>query len=206
VCRLDQGNSTPASPDEIKNVIRKKYAGVSVSAIGKFEYPTGRGGARALGYNPAIIESAVPNLLESFCGVGNPFSLGDIRPGYVVLDIGCGAGFDLFTASRLVGENGRVCGIDLTDEMIERSQNNLADANVSNVEIKKVDSENIPYDDNTFDVVISNGVINLSPDKNITFSEIYRVLKPEGRLQFADVVLENELPANMAGSLEAWSQ
>ena len=122
------------------------------------------------------------------------------------MDIGSGAGFDLFTASRLVGESGRVCGIDLTDEMVERSKVNLADANVSNVEIKKVDSENIPYADHTFDVVISNGVINLSPIKNITFKEIYRVLKPGGRIQFADVVLENELPSDLSGSLEAWSQ
>ena len=122
------------------------------------------------------------------------------------MDLGCGAGFDLFVASRLVGESGRVCGVDLTEQMVERSKNNLADTNISNAVIRKVDSENIPFADNTFDVVISNGVINLSPRKIKCFQEIYRVLKPGGRLQFADVVLENEMPAELSGSIEAWSQ
>ena len=96
--------------------------------------------------------------------------------------------------------------MDLTEQMVERSRNNLADAHISNVEIRKVDSENIPYADATFNVVISNGVINLSPGKNVCFREIYRVLKPGGRLQFADVVLENEMPSQLSGSIEAWSQ
>lgn len=112
----------------------------------------------------------------------------------------------MFVASKLVGDSGRVSGIDLTDEMVTRAKNNLADSNSSNVEIKKVDSESIPYPDDNFDVVISNGVINLSPCKDICFKEIYRILKPGGRLQFADVVLESALPAGLSGSLDAWSQ
>jgi len=187
-------------------VIRKKYADVAVSAIGKFEYPTGMGGARALGYNPNFIKSASPDLLESFCGVGNPFSLGEIKDGETVLDIGSGAGFDLYVASKLVGDKGMVCGIDLTDDMVERAKVNLTRANVSNVEVRKVAYEDIPYEDSIFDVVISNGVINLSPDKKRTFNEIYRVLKSGGRLQFADVLLEKDLPSELIGSLEAWSQ
>jgi SAM-dependent methyltransferase len=214
VCRLDQNKpgdqetcaASSQNLDEIRNVIKNKYAEVSISAAGKFEYPTGKDGAIALGYDPAIISSAAPGFLESFCGVGNPFSLGKIEHGDVVLDFGSGAGFDLFVASRLVGETGRVCGVDLTEQMVERSQNNLADANISNAEIRKVDSENVPYANDTFDVVISNGVINLSPSKDICFREIYRILKPGGRLQFADVVLENEMPSDLSGSLEAWSQ
>jgi len=192
--------------ENIRGVIRKKYAEVSVSAAGKFQYPTGRDGALALGYDPEIIQSALPRFIESFCGVGNPFSLGDIRTGDTVLDFGCGAGFDLFVASRLVGESGRICGVDLTEEMVKLAKDNLSRAHLSDIEIRKVDSENIPYAENTFDVVISNGVINLCPDKSLCFGELYRVLRPGGRIQFADVVLESELPSNLSGSLEAWSQ
>jgi ubiquinone/menaquinone biosynthesis C-methylase UbiE len=138
--------------------------------------------------------------------VGNPFSLGAILPGSAVLDYGCGTGFDLYVASRVVGENGRFCGLDLTEAMAQRARENLALAGVKKFEIKTVDSDAIPYDDCSFDVVISNGVINLSPCKQIVFKEIHRVLKPGGKLQFADVILENELPASLAGSSEAWSQ
>jgi arsenite methyltransferase len=191
---------------EIRKAIRDKYAEVSISAEGKFQYPTGKDGVKALGYDPAVIENAHPRFFESSCGVGNPFSLGAIRPGAFVLDFGCGAGFDLFVASRLVGESGSVCGIDLTKDMVTRAQENLTLAGITNFEIKKVDSEIIPYDDHFFDVVISNGVINLSARKETSFKEIYRVLKPGGRLQFADVVLEKELPASLAESPEAWSQ
>lgn len=191
---------------EIRKAIRDKYAEVSISAEGKFQYPTGEDGAKALGYDSSIIETAHTKFFESTCGVGNPFSLGNIRPRDAVLDFGCGAGFDMFVASKLVGESGLVCGIDLTESMVVRAQENLALAGITNFEIKKVDSEAIPYDDRSFDVVISNGVINLSPRKAISFAEIYRVLKPGGRLQFADVVLVNELPASLVGSAEAWSQ
>ena len=177
-----------------------------MSAEGKFQYPTGRDGAIALGYDPAILESAHTRFFESSCGVSNPFSLGTIRPGAAVLDFGCGAGLDLFVAGRLVGERGKVCGIDLTEEMVVRAGENLALAGLTNFEVKKVDSETIPYEDHSFDVVISNGVINLSPRKENSFAEIYRVLKRGGVLQFADVVLDSVLPAALAGSAEAWSQ
>jgi ubiquinone/menaquinone biosynthesis C-methylase UbiE len=145
-------------------------------------------------------------MLKSFCGVGNPFSLGEIQPGSNVLDIGSGAGFDLYVASRLVGETGRVCGIDLTREMVDLARQNITASGMNNIEVTHVSSEDIPYSDNTFDTVISNGVINLSPCKQELFQEIFRVLKNGGKLQFADVVLEKELPGTLVGSLEAWSQ
>jgi SAM-dependent methyltransferase len=165
----------------IKSAIRQKYAEVAVSAAGKFQYPTGREGAELLGYDRALIQSAPPQLLGSFCGVGNPFSLGEIRRGSAVLDVGCGAGFDMYVAGGLVGDQGRVCGIDLTDEMASLARENLAKTDTANVEIKTVDMEHIPYPDHSFDVVISNGVINLSLSKQATFKEIYRVLRPGGR-------------------------
>jgi ubiquinone/menaquinone biosynthesis C-methylase UbiE len=179
---------------------------VAISSEGKFEYPTGRAGAEALGYDPVFIHEVPTSLLKSFCGVGNPFSLGVIQSGSNVLDIGSGAGFDLYVAKRLVGDSGRVCGIDLTREMVEHARKNLADSGMNNIEITHVSSEKIPYRDNTFDTVISNGVINLSPCKQELFQEIFRVLKNSGKLQFADVVLEKELPTTLVGSLEAWSQ
>jgi len=159
-----------------------------------------------LGYDQALLKSLAPEMLDAFCGVGNPFAIAPIEPDSAVLDIGCGAGFDLLVARHLVGDSGRVCGIDLTEEMIARARINLARAGLGDVEIKHVEGENIPYTDATFDVVISNGVINLSPDKEKLFAEIHRVLKPGGRLQFADIVLEHELPNHLVGSLEAWSQ
>jgi len=159
-----------------------------------------------LGYDPVFINEAPTSLLKSFCGVGNPFSLGEIPSGNNVLDIGCGAGFDLYVAGRLAGDSGRVCGIDLTREMVDRARENLAQPGISNIEVVHVSSEEIPYNDDTFDTVISNGVINLSPCKQELFQEIFRVLRNGGKLQFADVMLEKELPGTLVGSLEAWSQ
>lgn len=189
----------------IQAAVCRKFGEAAHSAEGKFKYPTGRAGAIALGYDPPVVGDMPDEIFESFCGVGNPFSLGPINPGEVILDVGCGAGFDLIVASRFVGTTGRVCGIDLTPEMVERAQTNLRRAGVSNGAIHLAGSEAIPYDDSTFDVVISNGVLNLSPLKERSFQEIYRVLKPNGRLQFADIVLQLDLPAGMINSLEAWS-
>jgi len=123
-----------------------------------------------------------------------------------VLDIGSGAGFDLFVAGRLAGKAGRVAGLDITREMVDLARKNLAASGLGSIDVDLVASADIPYDDATFDTVISNGVINLSPCKEHLFREIFRVLKYGGKLQLADVILEKELPAALTGSLEAWSQ
>ena len=190
---------------QIKDAVLKKYAEVSHSAEGKFNYPTAKKGAQMLGYELSIIESMTDEVLESFCGVGNPFTLGVINLGEAVLDVGCGAGFDLINAAHLTGPTGMVYGIDITPEMVEKARKNLRHIGMGNSQVRVAGSESIPYDDRAFDVVISNGVLNLSPFKEKSFQEIYRVLRPGGRLQFADIVLKKELPADVAGSLEAWS-
>ncbi len=177
-----------------------------MSAAGKFQYPTGREGAEALGYDPAILIDVPQEAQDSFCGVGNPFAIGEISEGSFILDIGCGAGLDLIVASRLTGPSGRVCGIDLTAEMVAKARENIAKYGADNIEAVQVDSEHIPYADGMFDVAISNGVINLSPRKPKLFKEIHRVLKTGGRLQFADIITESALPQSLTGSLEAWAQ
>ncbi len=179
---------------------------MAISPAGKFAYPVGKEGAERLGYDGDLIGRAPSRILETFCGVGNPFSLGIIPRGSRVLDFGSGAGFDVYIAASLVGETGWVCGIDPTEEMVVRARENLSLAKVANAEIQQMNADAIPYRDNFFDVVISNGVINLTQSKAATFQEIVRVLKPGGILQFADVVLEQELPASLAGSAEAWAQ
>lgn len=188
----------------IQDAIRKKYAEISSSSEGKFNYPTGRIGAISLGYDMSIVESMPNELIESFCGVGNPFTLGPINAGMTILDIGCGAGFDLIYASRMVGQTGKVCGIDLTPEMVEKAKLNLKRYGVSNYDVQLAGAESIPYQDKNFDVVISNGVLNLSPLKEKSFRETYRVLKQNGRLQFADIVLKEDAPV-VCNTLEAWS-
>ena len=138
--------------------------------------------------------------------MGNPLSLGEIHLGEVVLDVGCGAGFDIFAASRLVGAAGKVYGIDLTPEMVERAKKSLIRSRISQVEIRVASSESIPFGDNTFDLVISNGVLNLSLWKETSLREITRVLKPNGRFQFADIVLKTDLPPDVVGNVGVWSQ
>ena len=189
---------------KIQDAVREKYSDVARSAHGKFNYPTGRDGAIIHGYDPAVIRSMPDVLIESFCGVGNPFTLGPVNPGESILDVGCGAGFDLIVASRMTGQDGKVCGIDLTPEMVEKAGNNLKHYGVRNYDLRVAGAESIPYPDNTFDVVTSNGELNLSPLKEKSFREIYRVLRPNGRLQFADIVLKEDCGA-ACSTLEAWS-
>lgn len=189
---------------EIQSAIKEKYKKVSHSPEGNFRYPTGRAGAEILGYDPSLINAAPQELSTLFCGVGCPFTVAKIEREETVLDIGCGGGFDLFCLSELVGLNGKVFGLDLSGEMLEKAKQHLALAGVSNVELKMGSSEQLPFENTTFDVVTSNGVFNLSPDKDKTYSEIFRVLKPGGRLQFADMVLKNELPPGEL-SANAWS-
>nr|WP_084031565.1 methyltransferase domain-containing protein [Anaerobacillus arseniciselenatis] len=190
---------------DIKQGIQAKYAKISQTAIGKFNYKTGKEGALSLGYDKSILDCLPDEALNSFCGVGNPFSLGEINAGETVLDIGCGAGVDLLVASTMVGDDGLVCGIDITPEMVDKANTNFKNSASSNGEVIVASSEKIPYNDETFGVITSNGVLNLSPLKQQSFEEIYRVLKPGGTLQFADIVLQESIPLEMTKNVEAWS-
>lgn len=191
--------------ENIRGAIQAKYAVISQSAAGRFAYLTGVDGARALGYDETILAGIPDELMQSFCGVGNPFQAGPVSEGESLLDVGCGTGVDVVVASRLVGEQGRVCGIDMTPEMCAVAQQNVTALGLGNVEVREGNAESIPYADNSFDIVSSNGVLNLSPRKALAFSEIFRVLAPGGRLQFADMVLEGERPREGTCSLASWS-
>lgn len=191
---------------QIRDAIKNKYRKVSGSAEGLFRYQTGKSGAVALGYDMAILDEIPEKALTSYCGVGNPFSVEVIKEQSDVLDIGCGAGFDLLVASRLVGSEGRVCGIDLTEEMVSKAQSLVSEFGNSTITVQHVLSELLPYNEDSFDHVISNGVFNLSPCKLKLFREIRRVLRPGGYLQFADIILTQQPPSGTGDSLDDWSQ
>jgi len=196
---------TQVDVNGIREAIRKRYAGVSEYGPGRFAYLTGRAGALALGYEPSLLDRIPEDALAGFCGVGNPFALGALQSGEAILDVGCGAGVDLLIAAGLVGWKGRVGGLDLTPEMAEKARANLRRIGLPNVEVAVGAAESLPFEDASFDVVISNGVLNLSPVKEQAYRELYRVLRPGGRLQFADIVLKEDLPPEVVGSLDAWS-
>jgi len=197
---------SPEDMDRIVEGIRKKYAEASITPQGLFNYPTGREGLKGLGYDSKIVETIPKPVIDSFCGVGNPFSLGPIHKGENVLDIGCGGGFDVIFAATVVGPKGKVTGIDVTPEMLERSKKNLQETSIENVTLKQATAEELPFPDNNFDVIISNGVFNLIPDKIKAFSEVFRVLKLNGRLMVADQILIGELSKEQKLSAESWAQ
>ena len=191
----------------IKEGIRRKYAEVAQAGTSSaFRYPTGKDGLLQLGYPEEVLRQIPDPVLACFCGVGNPFSLGPLIPGEAVLDIGCGAGVDSLVAALLVGPRGRVVGVDVSEEMLIRARANLDLTGLANVSFKVASAEALPFPDREFDVVISNGVFNLTVDKEQALKETRRVLKPGGRLMLADMVLVQELPAAKANKAENWFQ
>jgi arsenite methyltransferase len=195
---------TTEDRSRIEESIRGKYAKVASSALGLFKYPTGREGLEALGYDQEMVRALPESALSSFCGVGNPFPLGPIHEGEVVLDIGCGTGVDSLIAAMMVGPEGRVVGIDMVHEMLDRANQNLRETDLKNIFFRLGTAEKLPFSDSSFDVVISNGVFNLIPDKIKAASEIFRVLKPEGRLMMADQVLTGKLPDDPEERIKSW--
>lgn len=192
--------------EKIKSGIYEKYAKVAVSPEGQFKYPTGRKGLEALNYENALTEKLPDAVASSYCGVGNPFSLGKINPGARVLDVGCGAGIDTILAAIITGPKGSVVGVDIVPEMIARAKSNLQLMELENVNFQKVSAEGLPFADDIFDAVISNGVINLIPDKAAAMSEILRVLKPAGRLMVADQIAAGSVQKDLKARLANWFQ
>jgi arsenite methyltransferase len=199
--------STPAPVDidVLRDEIQKTYSDVSEHREQEFIFPTGRAWAEDLGY-PADLLKAVPEAtVESFAGVANHFTLGDIKEGEIVLDLGCGAGTDLLIAAQMTSPTGRAIGIDITPSMVERARLSAAEMGLDNVEVQEGLIEQLPLPDQSVDVVISNGVIDLVPDKDAVFSGIKRVLKPGGRLQIADVVIHREVSEEAKRDIDLWT-
>ncbi len=199
---------TKFNSDERKRIregIGEKYKRVAVSPEGKFSYPTGRAGLEGQNYDPEAIRSFPEDVLAFYCGVGNPFTLGPVSKGETVLDIGCGAGVDTFVAAILVGPEGRVTGIDLIPEMVDRARTNLEKTSLKNVTFQEGSAEQLSFSDRAFDVVISNGVFNLIPDKAKALKEVFRVLKPSGRFLLVDEILTGEMPADTESLVKNWA-
>jgi arsenite methyltransferase len=189
----------------IHETVRAKYRLFAAKPEGHFSYPTGRRGALAQGYDPAWLDAAPPEVVERFVGVGNPFEVRRPVPGDRVLDVGCGAGLDAFVAAGLVGPSGRVVGVELTQEMLDTPRAALAARPMTQLAFEEADAAALPFPDASFDVVVSNGVLNLVPDKDAAFREIRRVLRPGGTLAAADLVVLDAIPAEQLASKDAWS-
>ena len=189
----------------LRDEIQKTYTEVSSERDKEFIFPTGRGWAEELAYPEPELARVPEGTVESFAGVANHFALGAIEEGETVLDLGCGAGTDLLIAAQIVGPGGRAIGIDMTPEMAERARQSAREMGLENVEVHEGLIEDVPVADESVDVVMSNGVIDLVPDKDAVFSEIWRVLRRGGRLQIADVTIERPVSEEGRRNIDLWT-
>jgi arsenite methyltransferase len=188
----------------LKSEIKKTYASVSEEPEKDFIFPTGRAWAEDLDY-PAELANVPESAVESFAGVANPWAMGRLAPGERVLDLGSGAGTDSLIAAQMVGPQGTVTGIDMTPEMLVKARAAAAEIGLANVVFVAGEAEQLPFADASFDVVVSNGVIDLIPDKDAVFAELHRVLAPGGRIQLADVTIQNPVSAEGRRNIDLWT-
>ena len=198
---------TPVSLDVemLRAEVKKKYHEVACNPHGKYHFHTGRLNAERLGYDTSVVDRMPDSAVESFAGVANPFSLRALERGEKVVDAGSGAGFDCFIAARQVGAEGRVVGVDMLDTMIDKARSSATSMGLPNVEFREGLLEKLPVEDGWADVVISNGVINLCADKRAAFEEIWRVLRPGGRLQVADIANGKPVPESALSIIDLWT-
>ena len=191
--------------DELRRRVSEKYRDVALNPELGFHFHTGAPLARMLGYPDDGVAMLPSGTVDSFAGTGNPFVFGELAPGEVVVDVGCGAGFDTLIAAHQVAPGGRVIAIDMTAEMREKTIAAAASLGFSHVDVREGFAESLPAADGEADVVISNGVVNLCPDKQAVFREMYRVLKPGGRIQVGDILVHREVPQEAKDDIELWS-
>ena len=189
----------------LRDAIRNEYAAVAATPSQGFHFHTGRPLTRIVGYEADWLDGIPETAVESFAGTGNPFSLGALIPGERVVDVGCGAGIDSLIASRMVGPGGQVIGVDMTPGMLDRARRAAEEAGAQNVDFRQGYMEALPVPDAWADVVIANGVLNLTPDKLKALGEMARVLKPTGRLQIGDITIDTPVPEAAKQDIDLWT-
>lgn len=191
--------------ESLRFAIQKEYKLVALEPERGFHFHTGRPLARLLGYSAEWLDKIPESSIESFAGTGNPFSLGELKPGDRIVDVGSGAGIDSLIAARMVAPDGEVIGIDMTPAMLDKARRAAEESGLKNLEFRMGYAETMPIEDGWADVIISNGVLNLMPDKQAALKEMARVLKPGGRLQIGDILVQKEVPEDARQDIALWT-
>lgn len=203
--REQQADRPVVDPAELHARIQEKYREVASDPTAGYHFFTGRKAADHIGYPPSLLDDLPDDVVEAFAGVANPFHWGLPTAGDTVVDVGSGGGLDSVIAARAVGPSGEVIGVDMTQDMLDRSSRSASKLGLDNLEFREGRAEKLPIPDESADLVISNGVLNLVPDKQRAYSEISRVLKPGGRIQIADIVVEKPIPEGTQRDIDLWA-